>query len=129
MKKTLYFISLSILLFSCQKNKQPAIVGVWIEISVYSQDNSGNYYWSGAPRFPYVLTLKDDGTYSGWQCYPTGSGVYRYNHVNSHLELQEMPSGSTETLSVSVLDDDYLILNYGLTNMGEYKVKFMRSQY
>jgi hypothetical protein len=129
MKRSLALFFILIFVGSCQKPKQASIVGVWREISVYSKDNTGNYYWSAAPGFPYFLTLRADGTYSGWQCTPTGSGAYQYDHANRRITLQATPPGVTETISVSVLDDDYLILDYGLTSMGEFKVKFIRSQY
>ncbi len=129
MKRLLVLFFILIFVGSCQKPKQTSIVGVWREISVYSRDNTGNYYWSAAPRFPYFLTLRADGTYSGQQCTPTGNGAYQYDHINRQLTLQATPPGVTETISVSFLDDDYLIFDYGITSMGEFKIKFVRCQY
>ena len=124
---TVAFVTLTLL--SCAKEKRSSIVGIWKEVSTYSQDNAGNYYWSEAPRFSYILLLKDDGTYSGWQCFSTGAGFYQYDHANKQIELEDRFSGSTETISVSDLNDDYLILDYGITSIGRYKTKFIRSVY
>lgn len=129
MKRSLALFFILIFVGSCQKPKQASIVGVWREVSVYSRDNTGNYYWSAAPSFPYFLTLRADGTYSGHQCTLTGSGAYQYDHATRQLKLQAPPPGVTETISVSFFDDDYLIFDYGITSMGEYKIKFIRSQY
>lgn len=123
---TAAFITLTLL--SCTKEKQESIVGVWVQTSVYSKDNTGNYYWSGTPSFPYILILNNDGSFSAWQCTPTGTGVYQYNHANRQITLDNRSSGNSETISVSALDDDQLILDYGVTSMGEYKIKFRRSE-
>ena len=129
MKQILTTVFITLTLFSCTKENDASIVGVWRQTSVYSRDNTGNYYWSGAPSLPYILQLNGDGTFSGSQCYSTGHGVYQYDHATRQIKLQDIPSGSIITISVSDLDDDNLILDYGITSMGEYKIKFIRYQY
>ena len=117
-------------LLSCTKEKQSSIVGVWKETAVYIQDNSGNYKWSEiAYGFPYIMYLNGDGTYSGFQCTPTPGGVYHYNHTNKQIRFEAITSGSISVVSVALLDDDNLILDYGMTSLGEYKVKFSRNKY
>lgn len=129
MKLIIITTLVALTLLSCTKEKQSSIVGVWKGVSIYSQDNAGNYYWSEAPQFPYILTLRDDGTYSGWQCYTTGTGIYQYNHANKQIRLEDRSSGSIETISVSDLNDDRLILDYDMTGAGQYKIRFIRSVY
>jgi hypothetical protein len=121
-------ILLILFLVSCQKDKQVSIVGSWKETAVYIQDNSGNYKWSDIVYgFPYVMYLNGDGTYSGFQCTPIPGGVYHYNHANKQIRFEAMTSGSISVVSVALLDDDNLILDYGMTSLGEYKVKFSRN--
>ena len=130
MKKLFAFLLICFFLISCQKNKQASIVGVWKEAEIYMKDSNGNYSWNNVLHgFPYFLSLRDNGTFSGFQCTPLGRGVYQYDHIAREIRMQDISSGTINTYTVSALDEDYLILNYGMTSMGEYRVKFIRNQY
>ena len=130
MKKLLACLLISFFLFSCQKTKQPSIVGVWKEVEIYMKDSNGNYSWNKVLHgFPYLLSLRDDGNYSGFQCTTLGGGVYQYDRITREIRMQDISLGTTNTYTVPVLDEDYMILNYGMTSMGEYRVKFIRNQY
>ena len=122
-------ILLILFLVSCKKDKQVSIAGTWKEISVYSSDNSGSFYWSDPPRFPYILTLNEDGKYFGWNCVPADKGFYQYDHGNKTLRLEEIPSGNVDTIAVSFLNDEYLIFDYSVNGIVEYRQKFIRAQY
>jgi hypothetical protein len=122
-------IMLILFLVSCKKDKQVSIVGTWREISVYSGDNSGNFYWSGPPRFPYILTLDDDGKYFGWSCVPADKGFYQYDHANKRVRFESIPSGNVDTIAVSFLNDEYLIFDYSVNGVVEYRQKFIRAQF
>ena len=114
---------------SCKKDKQVSIVGTWKEISVYSSDNSGSFYWSGPPGFPYILTLNDEGKYFGWNCVPAGKGLYQYDHASKRLRFESIPSGNVDTMAVSFLNDEYLIFDYSVNSIVVYRQKFMRVEY
>ena len=122
-------ILLILFLVSCKKDKQVSIAGIWKEISVYSSDNSGNFYWSGPPGFPYILTLQDDGRYFGWNCVPAGKGFYQYDHANKTVRFEEIPSGNVSSIDVSFLNDEYLVFDYSVNGIVEYRQKFIRAQY
>ena len=125
---TVTFVTVTLL--SCTKEKQSSIVGVWKEIAVYTQDNSGNYKWNDVSYgFPYIMYLNGDGTYSGFQCVSIPGGVYHYNYINKQVKFEAITPASIRVVSVALLDDDNLILDYGMTSLGEYKVKFSRSNY
>jgi len=125
MRKTFAVLFISIIFLSCQKEKQATIEGSWREISVYYKDNSGIYYWSGAPRFPYFLRLETDGTYSGFSCVPAGHGTYQYNYSTRQLRFEDA-NGIVNLDTVSVLDDDYLILDHSRGGVVEFRQKFLR---
>lgn len=123
------FGTILLLFFSCTKDKLTSIAGTWREVSVCSKDNSGNFYWSEAPRFPYILTLIDDGKYYGWNCVPAEKGTYQYDYANKKIRFEEIPSGNIKFTSVSFLDDKYLIFDYAINGIVEYRTKFIRSAY
>ena len=124
---TVTFVILTLL--SCTKEKQSSIVGVWKETAVYIQDNSGNYKWSDiAYGFPYIMYLNGDGTYSGFQCTPTPGGIYHYNHTNKQIKMEDVILGNTQTVSVADLNDDYLILDYGMTGIEDAEAKRPKSK-
>ena len=109
---------------------QPSIVGVWKEVEIYMKDSNGTYGWNKVLHgYTNFLSLKDDGTYSSFQCTPAGRGVYQYDQNTREIRMQDIPAGTTNTYTVPTLDEDYLILNYGMTSMGEFRVKFIRNQY
>jgi hypothetical protein len=126
MKKLFSLFFISIFLFSCQKEKQVTITGLWKEISVYSKDNSGVFYWSGPPKFPLRLTLSEEGKYSAFNDVPAGHGSYQYNYSTRQLRF-ENSSGSIDVLTVSALNDNYLIIEYSSNGVVEYKQKFLRN--
>ena len=125
MKKLSCLFWVPILLLSCQKPAQTTIVGLWKETSVYSRDNSGVFYWSGPSRFPLQLTLTEDGKYSARYDVPAGQGVYQYNYSTRQLRF-ENSSGNIETVTVSVLDDNYLITDHLVNGVVDYRQKFSR---
>ena|SRR5688572_7965793 len=125
MRKAFVLVFICIFFLSCQKEKQATIEGTWREISVYYKDNSGVFYWSGPPRFPYLLTLTADGKYSGWSCVPAGHGSYQYNYSTRQLRFEDA-NGIVNLDTVSVLDDDYLILDHSRSGVVEYRQKFLR---
>lgn len=126
MKKLSYLFFVPILLFSCQKDTQTTIVGLWKETSVYSRDDSGVFYWSGPPRFPLQLTLTEDGKYSARYDVPAGDGVYQYNYSSRQLRL-ENSAGNIDIATVSILDDNYLIIDHSFNGVVEYRQKFIRN--
>jgi len=125
MKRLFAFFFISIFFFSCQKDKQATIVGLWIEISDCIRDNSGALICGDAPKFPLRLTLSENGEYSFFNDVPAGHGIYQYNYSNKQL-IFESSGGNVDIRMVSLLDDDYLIIDYSLNGVVEYRQKFLR---
>ena len=102
-----------------------SIVGLWIEISACIRDNSGVLICGDAPKFPLRLTLSENGEYSFRNDVPAGDGVYRYNYSSRQL-IFENSGGNVDIRMVSLLDDDYLIIDYSSNGVVEYRQKFLR---
>lgn len=126
MKRLFSFFFIPILLLSCKKDNQVAITGFWKEVSVYTRDNAGVFQWSGPSRFPTHLTLTEDGKYAAFNDVPAGHGSYQYNHATRQLSFVNT-NGRITNLTVSVLDDSYLITDYLVNGIVEYRQKFIRN--
>lgn len=126
MKRLFSCFSILMILVSCQRDKQVTISGFWKEVSVYTRDNSGVFYWTGPSRFPLQLTLTEDGKYSARYDVPAGDGFYQYNYFTRQLSF-ENSSGNIEIVTVSVLDANYLITDHSVNGVVEYRQKFLRN--
>jgi hypothetical protein len=125
MRRLFAFFFISIFFFSCQKDKQTTIVGLWTEISDCIRDNSGAFDCSGAPRFPLTLTLSEDGKYYVFNDVPAGQGIYHYNYGSKQLTFEDS-GGTVSIVTVSVLNDDYLVTDYSRNGVVEYRQKYLR---
>jgi hypothetical protein len=126
MKKLSCLFLALLVLFSCQKDKQVRITGFWKEVSVYSRDNSGVFNWSGPSRFPLTLKLTEDGKYAFHYDVPAGQGIYEYNYSTRQLRFETF-GGNIDIDTVSVLDDNYLIIDHAFNGIIEYRQKFIRN--
>ena len=102
-----------------------SIVGLWTEISDCIGDNSGVFDCSGAPRFPLSLTLSEDGKYYVFNDVPAGQGIYHYNYWSKQLTFEDS-GGTVSIVTVSVLNDDYLVTDYSRNGVVEYRQKYLR---
>ena len=125
MKRLFAFFFISIFFFSCQKDKQVSIVGLWVEISACLRDNAGTFDCDETPKFPLRVTLSEDGKYSFFNDVPAGRGNYQYNYSSKQL-IFENSGGNVDIRTVSLLDDDYLIIDYFSNGLVEYRQKFLR---
>ena len=125
MKRVFTFFFISIFFFSCQKDKQVSIVGLWIEISDCTRDNSGAFDCSGTPEFPLRLTLSENGKYYVFNDVPAGQGIYHYNYGSKQLTFEDS-GGAVSIVTVSVLDDNYLVTDYSRNGVVEYRQKYLR---
>jgi len=125
MKRLFVFLFISIFFFSCQKNKQVTIVGLWTEISDCIRDNSGALTCGDAPKFPLKLTLSEDGKYYASTDVPAGQGIYHYNYWSKQLTFEDS-GGIVSIVTVSVLNDDYLVTEYSRNGIVEFSQKYLR---
>ena len=125
MKRSFPLFFISIFFFSCQKDKQATIVGLWTEVSDCIRDNSGAFDCSGAPGFPLRLTLSEDGKYYAFNDVPAGEGIYHYNYGSKQLTFEDS-GGTVSIVTVSVINDDYLVTDYSRNGVVEYRQKYLR---
>jgi len=126
MKGLFSFFFISLLFLSCKKDNPAAITGSWKEVSVYTRDNAGEFHWTDPARFPTHLTLTGDGKYVAFNDVPAGHGSYQYDHSTRLLSFVNA-NGNITNVTVSVLDDSYLITDYLLNGIVEYRQKFIRN--
>lgn len=126
MKRLFSFFFILIFFLSCKKENEVTITGFWKEVSVYTRDNSGVFHWSGPSRFPLHLKLTEDGNYSAFNDVPAGHGSYLYDHSTRQLSFVNS-NGNITTVTVSLLDDSYLITDYSVNGVVEYRQKFIRN--
>ena len=125
MQRLFAFFFISIFFFSCQKDKQVSIVGLWTEISDCIRDNSGVLICGDAPKFPLRLTLSEDGRYYAVNDVPAGQGIYHYNYWSKQLTFEDS-GGRVSIVTVSVLNDDYLVTEYSRNGVVEFRQKYLR---
>ena len=125
MKRLFAFFLISIFFLSCKKDKQATIVGLWIEISDCIRDNSGVLICGDAPKFPLRLTLSENGKYNAFNDVPAGQGIYHYNYGSKQLTFEDS-GGTVSIVTVSVLNDDYLVTDYSRNGVVEYSQKYLR---
>jgi hypothetical protein len=126
MKRTINVLLISLLLISCRKEKMVPISGSWQEIGNYIKNSSGEFYWESASRFPLTLVLNNNSDYYAFNDVPAGSGIYEYNYSTKELRLTNNPSGNISICRVSLLDENYMIIDYVYNNELMRKVKFSR---
>jgi hypothetical protein len=125
MKRSFAFFFISVFFFSCQKDKQVSIVGLWTEISHCIRDNSGAFDCNGTLKFPLRLTLSEDGKYDAFNDVPAGHGIYQYNYWSKQLTFEDS-GGIVTIVTVSVLNDDYLVTDYSRNGVVEFSQKYLR---
>ena len=127
MKKAFCFFFISIFCLSCQKDNPVTINGFWKQVSIYSRLNSSVFTWSDvSSAFPLTLQLTGDGKYFFQYDVPAGHGLYQYNYSTKELRFEDS-NGNINIDTVSVLDDNYLIIDYSINGIVEYRHKFMRN--
>lgn len=128
MKRSVILFFSLIIFFSCKKEKNESIIGSWIEEASYSMDQSGQFTWQPASRFPLHMTFTGNGQYHAFNCVPAEGGTYSYNPLTKELKL--IPSGSVNSslCKISLLAEDYIIIDYSYTGALISKIKLKRTQ-
>ncbi|MBL7725130.1 MAG: hypothetical protein JNK27_13340 [Chitinophagaceae bacterium] len=128
MKRSVILFFTLIIFFSCKKEKSESIIGSWIEEANYSMDQSGQFTWQPAARFPLHITFTGNGQYYAFNDVPAGGGTYNYNPSTKDLRL--MPSGSANSSlhKISLLAEEYIIIDYMYNSELMMRVKYKRAQ-
>jgi len=108
MKKAITSLFIAVVLFSCSKEKEPSIIGKWVEKATYRErTQAGVFEWKEVTRWPWHLIITADGKYGGYNDVPTGNGAYEYNRATREL-IFKSGSGYTDTQIVSVLTENLM---------------------
>lgn len=127
MKKLLIIFLLPSFLLACSKEKQPSIVGSWEKIATYRDDSAGNFSWTpvSTEPYPFRLCFSETGLYSMSFREPMGGGNYHYDPATKDLQLGQTPADNLR-ITVSLLDDDYLVIENYFNNVLQVKSKYQR---
>jgi hypothetical protein len=88
-RSTFYLLILVGFFSSCSKEQssEPAIVGKWMSVSVYQEDN-GQFNWLEANGFHEFVTFQADARFSIFTDVPGGKGTYVYDGAARNITLQ-----------------------------------------
>jgi hypothetical protein len=71
---------------SCKKEKDPAVIGKWVSISNYTEEN-GTFTWRSTNGFSQFITFNMDARFSTFIDIPTGGGTYVYDNRAAKIDL------------------------------------------
>lgn len=114
---TLYLLILIGFFSSCSKEHsgEPAIVGKWMSVSVYQEDN-GQFNWLAASGFHEFVTFQADARFTIFTDVPGGKGTYLYDGAARNITLQyEDQAGNfttAENRQVEQITPDKLVVAY-----------------
>ena len=100
---------------SCKKDSFPGIIGHWISVADYREQQNGNFEWIPADGRSYFhYSFYPDGRFSSWSDVPSGYGTYSYNRSSGDLQLNFEANSyggavGTITLKVEKTNQDRLI--------------------
>lgn len=71
---------------SCKKEKDPTVIGKWVSISNYTEEN-GAFTWKQTNGFSQFFTFNPDARFSTFIDIPTGGGTYAYDNRAAKINL------------------------------------------
>jgi hypothetical protein len=128
MKNRLICLLAVILFASCSKEKQSRIVGAWLEDAVYEQNQTGGFAWRPASRFPLLLTFWQDGKYASATDVGSDHGNFMYNPSKREITFESASFGTLSVQTVSLLNENSLIIDYADNSILHMRMKFRRYQ-
>ncbi len=72
--------------FSCKKEKEPSVIGSWVSISNYQEEN-GSFTWTPTNSFSQSITFNPDARFNTFIDIPTGGGTYVYDKRSAKIDL------------------------------------------
>ena len=108
-------IFFTIIAVSCKKEKDPTIIGQWVSVSNYTEEN-GSFNWRPTNGFSQLITFNSDARFSTFIDIPTGSGTYAYNNRAAKIDLNYEADhygtiSATVTYQIDELTNDRLMVS------------------
>jgi hypothetical protein len=124
------FLTLSIT--SCKKEKEPAIIGKWVSISKYTEEN-GVFSWRTISRFNPLISFNTNARFSTFIDIPTGAGTYSYDNRGAKIDLYYEAdhygtTARTETYKIEELSSDRLVISsFSPAGNLQFKTEYIRN--
>jgi hypothetical protein len=82
----LCLVFLTLITISCKKERDLTLIGKWVSISNYTDEN-GSFSWRSTNGFSQYITFNPDVRFSTFIDMPTGSGTYAYDRKEAKIDL------------------------------------------
>ena len=127
----LCLVLLTLITISCKKEKEPAVIGKWISISNYTEENS-SFTWKSTNGFSQTITFNPDARFSTFIDIPTGGGTYTYDKKAANIDLNyeaDYYGTIPETISykIEALTNTRLVVSsYSASGNLQFKTEYIR---
>lgn len=128
MKKIAGYLLIAVIFCSCSKEKEPSVVGLWIETANYRERTPGVYGWEDVRRWPLHLLMTAEGQYGQFNDVPAGNGLYKYNYSTRELIFESATTGFISRYTVSVLNENFMEIDLISNGVLLNKRRFMKRQ-
>jgi len=116
---------------SCKKEKEPAVLGKWISISNYTEENS-SFTWRSTNGFSQTITFNPDARFDTFIDIPTGGGTYTYDRNAAKIDLHYEAdyygtTPGTVTYKIDVLTSARLVVSsFSSSGNLQFKTEYIR---
>jgi len=117
--------------FSCKKEKEPAVIGRWVSIANYTEENN-SFTWKSTDGFSQVITFNPDARFNTFIDIPTGGGTYAYDKNAAKIDLyyEADPYGTipgTVTYKIDELTNTRLVVSsFSSSGNLQFKTEYIR---
>ncbi len=117
--------------YSCKKEKDPAIIGTWLNSAVYVAIGHDSPVWITDLKFPERLSLDQNSRFQTFTDIPAGSGTYVYDRTSNELkfnfEAEPNFPATTTVVKVEYLDSDRLVIESSYPDGVIHKKEYRRA--
>jgi hypothetical protein len=127
----LSLIFLTLFTISCKKEKGPAVIGKWVSISNYTEEN-GSFTWRPTNGFSQFVTFNPDSRFSTFIDIPTGGGTYAYDNRVAKIDLNYEADHygtipGTVTYKIEELTNNRLVVSsFSSSGNLQFKTEYIR---
>jgi len=116
---------------SCKKDNEPAVIGKWVSISNYTEENN-SFTWKSTNGFSQMITFNPDARFDTFIDIPTGGGTYAYDKRASKIDLHYEAdylgtTPGTVTYKIDLLTNTRLVVSsFSSSGNLQFKTEYVR---